>query len=69
MKKHDSYDTRLCLQQLQFYCDRRLDNSHFQEQDREYRRRHPERQYQLDFPQDVDPDAEWAEYCDERWLP
>ncbi len=69
MKNHDSYDTRLCRQQRQFYRDRKLDGSHFQQQHRELRRHHPERRHQPDVLHDVDPDAEWAEYCDELWLP
>jgi hypothetical protein len=69
MKNHDSYDTRLRRQQRQFYHDWNLGGSHFQQQHRELRRRRPEQRHQPDVLHDVDQDAEWAEYCDESWLP
>ena len=70
MKNPDSYDnTRLGRQQRQFYSDQNVGNSHFQQQHRELRRRNREQRHQPDVLHDVDQDAAWAEYCDERWLP
>ena len=68
MKNHDSYDTRPCRPQRQLYRDRN-GGSHSQLQHREFRRRPPERRRQPDVLPDVDPDAEWQEYCNELWLP
>jgi len=69
MKNHDCYDTRPGRPQRQFYRDRNPGGSQFEQQHRELRRRRPERRHQPEVLPDVDPDAAWAEYCDELWLP